>query len=72
MEREPDESDDAERLFSATTRKDFSKTFHNLMVLSVFANEIHEAGQINHGGISERDRLRKNGKKDLPFVDRRK
>lgn len=34
--RLPDESEEeAERLFSATTRKDFSKTFHSLIVLSV-------------------------------------
>lgn len=31
---EPDDRDDAERLFSATTLSDFSNTFHSLMVLS--------------------------------------
>ena len=32
--REPEDNDDADRLFSATTRSDFSKTFQSLMVLS--------------------------------------
>ena len=29
----------ADRLFSATTRNDFSNTFHSLIVLSVFTSE---------------------------------
>lgn len=32
---EPEDRDDADRLFSATTLSDFSKTFHSLIVLSV-------------------------------------
>lgn len=31
---EPEDSEDAERLFSATTLRDFSNTFQSLMVLS--------------------------------------
>lgn len=34
--RDPDERDEADRLFSATTLSDFSNTFHSLIVLSVF------------------------------------
>lgn len=32
---EPEDRDEADRLFSATTLSDFSKTFHSLIVLSV-------------------------------------
>jgi hypothetical protein len=32
--KEPEESEEADRLFSATTLSDFSKTFHSLIVLS--------------------------------------
>lgn len=32
--REPEDKDDADKLFSATTRSDFSNTFQSLMVLS--------------------------------------
>lgn len=34
---DPEESDDADRLFSATTLSDFSNTFHSLIVLSFYA-----------------------------------
>lgn len=34
--RDPDERDEADRLFSATTLSDFSNTFHSLIVLSLF------------------------------------